>query len=34
VGATWWDERRVQTSPDFHRLEPVLQRVRQGPPDL
>jgi alkanesulfonate monooxygenase SsuD/methylene tetrahydromethanopterin reductase-like flavin-dependent oxidoreductase (luciferase family) len=32
AGATWWDERRVQTEPDFHRLEPVLHRTRQGPP--
>jgi alkanesulfonate monooxygenase SsuD/methylene tetrahydromethanopterin reductase-like flavin-dependent oxidoreductase (luciferase family) len=34
AGATWWDERQVQTGADFHRLEPVLQRVRQGPPAL
>jgi alkanesulfonate monooxygenase SsuD/methylene tetrahydromethanopterin reductase-like flavin-dependent oxidoreductase (luciferase family) len=32
VGATWWDERRVQSDDDFLRLEPVLRRVRQGPP--
>lgn len=34
AGATWWDERRVQTDDDFLRLEPVLHRVRQGPPAL
>jgi alkanesulfonate monooxygenase SsuD/methylene tetrahydromethanopterin reductase-like flavin-dependent oxidoreductase (luciferase family) len=32
VGATWWDERQVQTTDDFLRLQPVLRRVRQGPP--
>jgi alkanesulfonate monooxygenase SsuD/methylene tetrahydromethanopterin reductase-like flavin-dependent oxidoreductase (luciferase family) len=34
AGATWWDERQLQTSPDLHRLEPVLRRVEQGPPKL
>ena len=34
VGATWWDERQVQTDDDFLRLEPVLRRVQQGPPVL
>jgi alkanesulfonate monooxygenase SsuD/methylene tetrahydromethanopterin reductase-like flavin-dependent oxidoreductase (luciferase family) len=34
LGATWWDERQVQTGGDFHRLDPVLRRVRQGPPAL
>jgi alkanesulfonate monooxygenase SsuD/methylene tetrahydromethanopterin reductase-like flavin-dependent oxidoreductase (luciferase family) len=32
VGATWWDERQVQTEDAFHRLEPVLRRVNAGPP--
>ena len=34
VGATWWDERQVQTNDDFLRLDPVLRRVQQGPPAL
>ena len=34
AGATWWDEREVQTTPDHHRLEPVLRRVEAGPPAL
>jgi alkanesulfonate monooxygenase SsuD/methylene tetrahydromethanopterin reductase-like flavin-dependent oxidoreductase (luciferase family) len=32
VGATWWDERQIQTSDDLDRLTPVLRRVNQGPP--
>ncbi|MFG2501212.1 LLM class flavin-dependent oxidoreductase [Streptomyces sp. NPDC048441] len=32
AGATWWDERQLQTSDDLHRLAPVLRRVEQGPP--
>jgi alkanesulfonate monooxygenase SsuD/methylene tetrahydromethanopterin reductase-like flavin-dependent oxidoreductase (luciferase family) len=32
AGATWWDERLLQTSDDLHRLGPVLRRVDQGPP--
>jgi hypothetical protein len=32
VGATWWDERQLQTSDDLHRLPPVLRRIDQGPP--
>jgi alkanesulfonate monooxygenase SsuD/methylene tetrahydromethanopterin reductase-like flavin-dependent oxidoreductase (luciferase family) len=32
AGATWWDERQVQSNPDHHRLEPVLRRVEAGPP--
>jgi alkanesulfonate monooxygenase SsuD/methylene tetrahydromethanopterin reductase-like flavin-dependent oxidoreductase (luciferase family) len=32
AGATWWDERQMQTTDEFHRLGPVLRRVRQGPP--
>jgi alkanesulfonate monooxygenase SsuD/methylene tetrahydromethanopterin reductase-like flavin-dependent oxidoreductase (luciferase family) len=34
AGATWWDERQLQTSDDLHRLAPVLRRVEQGPPAL
>lgn len=34
AGATWWDERQVQTSDDIHRLTPVLRRVHHGPPVL
>lgn len=32
AGATWWDERQLQTDDDLHRLAPVLRRVEQGPP--
>ncbi|MBE7187772.1 MAG: LLM class flavin-dependent oxidoreductase, partial [Jatrophihabitans endophyticus] len=32
AGATWWDERLPQTTPDHHRAEPVLRRVEAGPP--
>lgn len=34
AGATWWDERQLQSSEDLHRLEPVLRRVERGPPRL
>ncbi|MFE9030683.1 LLM class flavin-dependent oxidoreductase [Streptomyces iakyrus] len=34
AGATWWDERQVQTGPDLDRLAPVLHRIEAGPPDL
>ncbi len=34
AGATWWDEREVQTNPDHYRAEPVLRRVAAGPPVL
>jgi len=34
AGATWWDERQVQTSTDLDRLAPVLRRIEQGPPAL
>ncbi|MEU7040759.1 LLM class flavin-dependent oxidoreductase [Streptomyces varsoviensis] len=34
AGATWWDERQIQTGPDLDRLEPVLRRIEQGPPAL
>ncbi|SDM53722.1 LLM class flavin-dependent oxidoreductase [Allokutzneria albata] len=32
AGATWWDERQLQTGEDLDRLAPVLRRVEQGPP--
>lgn len=32
AGATWWDERQLQTSDDLYRLTPVLRRVEEGPP--
>ncbi len=34
AGATWWDERQIQTSDALDRLTPVLRRVEQGPPVL
>jgi alkanesulfonate monooxygenase SsuD/methylene tetrahydromethanopterin reductase-like flavin-dependent oxidoreductase (luciferase family) len=34
AGATWWDERQLQTSDDLHRLEPVLRRIDQCPPTV
>jgi alkanesulfonate monooxygenase SsuD/methylene tetrahydromethanopterin reductase-like flavin-dependent oxidoreductase (luciferase family) len=34
AGATWWDERQLQTSADLDRLEPVLRRIQSGPPAL
>ena len=34
AGATWWDERQLQTSDDLDRLAPVLRRAEQGPPAL
>ena len=34
AGATWWDEREVQTNPDHYRADPVLRRVAAGPPVL
>jgi alkanesulfonate monooxygenase SsuD/methylene tetrahydromethanopterin reductase-like flavin-dependent oxidoreductase (luciferase family) len=32
AGATWWDERQLQTSADLDRLAPIMRRVEQGPP--
>ncbi|WP_405784418.1 LLM class flavin-dependent oxidoreductase [Streptomyces sp. NBC_00859] len=32
AGATWWDERQVQSSEDIDRLAPVLRRIEAGPP--
>jgi alkanesulfonate monooxygenase SsuD/methylene tetrahydromethanopterin reductase-like flavin-dependent oxidoreductase (luciferase family) len=34
AGATWWDERQVQSSDDIDRLAPVLRRIEHGPPVL
>ncbi len=34
AGATWWDERQLQTGPDLDRLTPVLRRIEAGPPVL
>ncbi|WP_328603869.1 LLM class flavin-dependent oxidoreductase [Amycolatopsis sp. NBC_00345] len=34
AGATWWDERQLQTSEDLARLAPTLRRIEQGPPVL
>jgi alkanesulfonate monooxygenase SsuD/methylene tetrahydromethanopterin reductase-like flavin-dependent oxidoreductase (luciferase family) len=34
AGATWWDEREVQTTPDHYLAAPVLRRVEAGPPTL
>lgn len=34
AGATWWDERQIETGDGVDRLTPVLRRVEQGPPVL
>jgi hypothetical protein len=34
AGATWWDERQVQSSPDHYSAEAVLRRVDAGPPAI
>ncbi|HEU0212512.1 MAG TPA: LLM class flavin-dependent oxidoreductase [Jiangellaceae bacterium] len=34
AGATWWDERQLQTSDDLSRLASVLRRIHQCPPTL
>jgi alkanesulfonate monooxygenase SsuD/methylene tetrahydromethanopterin reductase-like flavin-dependent oxidoreductase (luciferase family) len=34
AGATWWDERQLQTSEDVQRLAPILRRIHQGPSSL
>ncbi|MEV0183470.1 LLM class flavin-dependent oxidoreductase [Streptomyces sp. NPDC050625] len=34
AGATWWDERQIQTGEALDRLTPVLRRIEQGPPVL
>ena len=32
AGATWWDERQLQTSADLYRIDPIMRRIEQGPP--
>jgi alkanesulfonate monooxygenase SsuD/methylene tetrahydromethanopterin reductase-like flavin-dependent oxidoreductase (luciferase family) len=32
AGATWWDERQMQTNPDHYSAPAVLRRVEAGPP--
>ena len=32
AGATWWDERQLQSSEEIDQLTPVLRRIEQGPP--
>lgn len=32
AGATWWDERQLETSEDLYRFGPVMRRIEQGPP--
>jgi alkanesulfonate monooxygenase SsuD/methylene tetrahydromethanopterin reductase-like flavin-dependent oxidoreductase (luciferase family) len=34
VGATWWDERQLQSSDELDQLEPVLRRTEHGPPSF
>jgi alkanesulfonate monooxygenase SsuD/methylene tetrahydromethanopterin reductase-like flavin-dependent oxidoreductase (luciferase family) len=34
AGATWWDERQVQSNPDHYRAGPVLRRIEAGPPAI
>jgi alkanesulfonate monooxygenase SsuD/methylene tetrahydromethanopterin reductase-like flavin-dependent oxidoreductase (luciferase family) len=34
AGATWWDERQLQTSEDLDRATAVLRRISHGPPAL
>jgi len=34
AGATWWDERQLQSSDQVDRLAPVLRRIEQGPPAI
>lgn len=33
AGATWWDERQLQSSADLYRLDAILRRINAGPPD-
>ena len=32
AGATWWDERQLQSRNELDQLAPVLSRIEQGPP--
>ena len=34
AGATWWDERQLQSSEALDQLAPVLRRIEQAPPAL
>ena len=34
AGATWWDERQLQSSDGLYRQTPVLRRIDMGPPSL
>ncbi|MQY10540.1 F420-dependent glucose-6-phosphate dehydrogenase [Streptomyces sp. RB5] len=34
AGATWWDERQLQSGPDLDSLPAVMRRIEQGPPAL
>jgi alkanesulfonate monooxygenase SsuD/methylene tetrahydromethanopterin reductase-like flavin-dependent oxidoreductase (luciferase family) len=34
AGATWWDERLPQSTPDHHRADAVLRRLQAGPPTV
>ena len=34
AGATWWDERQLQSSDDLYRQMPVLRRINKGPPSI
>ncbi len=34
AGATWWDERQLQTTPDLYRADSVLRRIEAGPPAI
>ncbi|MFW6691318.1 LLM class flavin-dependent oxidoreductase [Streptomyces sp. MAR4 CNX-425] len=34
AGATWWDERQIQSGPDLDHLAPVRRRVEAGPPTV
>jgi alkanesulfonate monooxygenase SsuD/methylene tetrahydromethanopterin reductase-like flavin-dependent oxidoreductase (luciferase family) len=34
AGATWWDERQLQTGEDLDRLTPVLRRIEAGVPGV
>ncbi len=34
AGATWWDERQLQSSEALYQLAPVLRRIEHGPPSV
>jgi hypothetical protein len=33
AGATWWDERQLQSTDEIDQLAPVLSRIEHGPPE-